>query len=175
MVPSLNEVLAIEAARRADAWMRLREDVAFDGPDAALAELVLEDPAAHLWRTVDAALDRSMCAQCGAVLATGDRGCVPCDFADGTRFLGQEPDRPGVAPGNEHAVRVALTVVRNPHRWPAGAVAGNRLYLPLFVAGDMPTKTERYALLAALRSGRADELAGASSFAEMAARAARLT
>lgn len=46
-------------------------------------------------------------------------------------------------PGNEHAIRVALTVVRNPHRWPAGAVAGNRLYLPLFAAGDMPTKTER--------------------------------
>jgi hypothetical protein len=93
-------------------------------------------------------------------------------FGDGARFLGQEPDRPGVPAGNEHAIRVALTVVRHPHRWPAEAVTGNRLYLPLFHAGYMPTKTERYALLAALRSGRMDELAGATTFTELAERAA---
>lgn len=168
---TLDEVLAGEAAARDEAWSRLRSEWGPDIPDAALAELVLADPAEHVWRIVDAALDRTRCPRCGAVLGSGERGCGPCDQADGARFLGQEPDRPAVPPGNEHAVRVSVTVVRNPHRWPAEAVAANRLYLPLFAAGDMPTRAERYALLAALRAGRASELAGAPSFAEMAARA----
>ena len=172
MVLSLDEVLGAEAAARSDAWARLRSEVEFDGRDAELAELVLDDPASQLWRTVDAALDRSICTECGAGLGSGQRGCSSCDFADGIRFLGQEPDRPGVPPGNEHALRGALTVVRHPHRWPAEAVAGNRLYLPLFAAGDLPTKAERYALLAGLRSGLGDRLAGAASFTEMARRVA---
>lgn len=169
---SLDEVLADEAAARDDAWSRLRSQWDPGVPDAALAELVLDDPAEHVWRLVDAALDRSVCRQCGAVLGSGERGCPSCDYADGIRFLGREPDRPGVPPGNEHAIRVSVTVVRNPHRWPAEAAAGNRLYLPLFAAGDMPTKTQRYLLLGALRAGRASELVGLPSFAAMAERAA---
>lgn len=169
---NLDEVLAAEAAARDAAWSRLRAEWGPDVPDSALVDLVLDDPSQHLWRTVDAALDRSVCPACGASLGSGPRGCGPCDYADGIRFAGQEPDRPGVPPGNEHAVRVSLTVVRFPHRWPEEAVIGNRIYLPLFAAGDMPTKTEKYALLAAIRAGRAAELTGATSFAEMAARIA---
>lgn len=170
---TLDEVLADEAAARDAAWARLRAEGGSDIPDAALAELVLDDPSQHLWRTVDAALDRSVCPACGASLGSGPRGCAPCDYADGIRFAGQEPDRPNVPPGNEHAVRVALTTVRFPHRWPADAVAGNRIFLPLFAAGDMPTTTEKYALIAAVRAGRAAELAGAASFTEMAGRLTR--
>lgn len=168
----LDDVLAAEAAARDAAWSRLRNEWGADVPDAELAGLVLDDPSQHLWRTVDAALDRSICPQCGSALGSGQRGCPPCDFADGIRFGAQEPDRPGVPPGNEHAVRVAVTVVRFPHRWPAEAVAGNRIYLPLFAAGDMPTKSQRYALLAALRAGRASDLVGAPSFAAMVERLA---
>lgn len=169
---SLDEVLAAEAAARGRAWDALRDELDPSASDADLAALVLDDPAGHVWRVVDAALERSACDTCGATLGSGERGCVPCDLADGARFAGQEPDRPAVPPGNEHAVRVSLTVVRHPHRWPAQAVAANRIYLPLFAAGDLPTKRERYALLAAFRAGRADELAGAPTFTEMAARAA---
>jgi hypothetical protein len=172
-VLDLDAVLADEAAARDAAWARLRAEWGPDVPDSALAELVIEDPSQRLWRTVDAALDRLVCPACGASLGSGPRGCEPCDYADGARFAGQEPDRPGVPSGNEHALRVALTVVRFPHRWPAEAVAGNRIYLPLFAAGDLPTKAQKYALLAALRAGRAAELAGATSFAEMAERVAR--
>lgn len=161
-VRTLDEVLAAEAAARV----------------AALGDLdpadVLEDPAAHPWRTVDAALERSTCPECGGELGAGARGCWPCDLADGNRFLAREPDRPGVPPGNEHAVRVALTVVRFPHRWPASAVEGDRLLLPLFAAGDLPTKEERYAIVAAVRAGRTADLVGARSFAELADRARRL-
>lgn len=169
-VHDLERVLADEAAARDQVWSRLRAE--WQVPEAELIEFVLHDPAEHPWRTVDTALDRSRCPSCQSVLGSGQRGCRSCDNADGIRFLGREPDRPGVPPGNEHAVRVAVTVVRNPHRWPAEAVAGNRLYLPLFAAGDMPTKAERYVLLGALRAGRAGDLAGLPTFAAMAQQAA---
>lgn len=172
---TLEQVLADEAVARDAVWMQLRADLDVEGSDDPVVDVVLDDPTAHPWRTVDAALDRSTCQACGAVLGSGRRGCGPCDFADGARFLGQEPDRPGVPRGNEHALRVCVAVVRNPHRWPADAVQANRLYLPRFSAGDMPTKAERYVLLAALRAGRAEEIAEATTFAEMATRARRRT
>lgn len=171
MPEPLKTVLTHERAARDAAWQRLRSDLDLLAPDGVLAAWVLDDPAAHRWRTVDAALDRSTCPDCGEVLGSGVRGCRPCDFADGSRFVGQEPDRPGVPPGNEHALRVSLTVVRHPQRWPAFAVTANRLYLPLFAAGDMPTKNERYALAAMVGVGHVDELRDATSFSDMAARA----
>ena len=174
-VPSLDVVLADEAVARGVAWRQLRTDLGLDpdGTDADddLAALVLDDPADHPWRVVDAALERSTCPACGAVLGAGERGCGPCDLADGSRFLAREPDRPGVPPGNEHAIRVSSTVVRHPHRWPAHAVVGNHHYLPLFVAGQMPTRGEQLAVIEAYRAGRVVDGAGATSFAELADRA----
>lgn len=171
VLPTLQAVLAEEAARRTHVWRRLRGDVgSLAATEAELARLVVEDPSSFAWREVDAALERSRCDACGRESGAGERGCTPCDQADGTRFAGQERDRPGVPPGNEHAVRVALTLVRFPHRWPEAAVAGARLYLPRFVAGDLPTRSERYALLRALREGRGAELADAPTFADMARR-----
>lgn len=171
MLPTLQAVLAEETARRAHVWRQLRADVgALARDETELARVVVDDPASFAWREVDAALERRRCDDCSRELGAGPRGCAACDLADGARFAGQERDRPGVPPGNEHAFRVALTLVRFPHRWPAEAVAGARLYLPRFAVGDLPTRRERYALLRALREGRADELADAPTFTAMAAR-----
>jgi len=171
VLPTLLTVLADEAARRAHVWRRLRADLgSIAATEGELARLVADDPASFAWREVDAALERSRCDDCGRELGGGARGCTTCDRADGARFAGQERDRPAVPPGNEHAMRVAVTLVRFPHRWSESAVAGARLYLPRFAAGDLPTRTERYALLRALREGRADELADAPTFADMARR-----
>ena len=172
--PSVEALLVREAEARTVAWNELRRGLQWDGPDGELAELVGDDAAAFTWREVDAALDRRRCPDCDGALGAGPRGCLPCDLADGGRFAAIETDRPGVPPGNEHALRVATAVVRHPHRWPEVAVTADRLYLPLFAAGDLPTRTQRYALLAAIREGFADQLLGARSFDEMAERAARL-
>ena len=171
---SAESVLVEEAEARIHAWTELRRRLDLPGPDAEIAALVGDDAAAHTWREVDAALDRRRCDDCETALGAGRRGCAACDAADGGRFAAIERDRPGVPPGNEHALRVATVVVRHPHRWPEVAVTADRSYLPLFAAGDLPTKTQRYALLAAVRAGLADRLAGAGSFTEMAQRAERL-
>ena len=168
--PALAEVLAAEAAERQASWQAFRGRWGPEASDAELAALLLDEADLHVWRLVDAALARLSCAACDTELGGGSRGCPACDRADGFRLAAREPDRRAVPPGNEHAIRVAVTLVRFPHRWPAGAVEGARLYLPLFAAGDMPTKAERYALLRALRAGRAGELAGAPTFSDMAAR-----
>lgn len=168
----LSEVLAAESTAREQSWATLRREF---GPaaEADLVSLVLDDPAQHLWRIVDAALDRSVCPGCGASLGAGERGCDPCDFADGTRFLGQEPDRTGVPPGNEHAIRVALTLLRFPYRWPGQAVAGAEVFLPLFDSGQMPTRAEQLAVVDATRAGRHIDADGVTTFTELAGRASR--
>lgn len=104
-----------------------------------LAETIVADPRGVLWRVVDAALVRLTCPECGAALGNGPAGCVPCDTAHGNRWLGAEPDRPGVPRGNEHAIRVASTLPRVPHRFPAHTVRLYAALLPFTIAGDLPT------------------------------------
>jgi hypothetical protein len=171
MLRSVEQVLRDEARARDEAWTRLRTELALDATDPELATLILDDSAAHLWRTVDAALDRSTCPECSAPLGAGRRGCGACDLADGSRFVGQEPDRPGVPGGNEHAIRVAVTVVRHPHRWPTMAVTGNQLFLPLLAGGQLPNRREQLAVVDAIEAGRTIDPTGVTTFAELAARA----
>lgn len=157
---------SIEAAWEAERAQHPDED------DAATARRIADDPSQHPWRLVDAALMRLRCDACGEALGAGAVGCAPCDLAHGFRFAAREPDRAGVAPGNEHAIRVSAAIQRLPHRYPAWAVAGNRLRLPLFLAGDMPTRREQELMVAARRRGAAAVEQGAATFSEMAARAA---
>lgn len=82
--------------------------------EVALAESVAAEPDRHDWRVVDAALDRLVCSACGSRLSRGPVGCSACDLAHGFRYSAIETDRPGVPPGNEHAVRVNVSVVRRP-------------------------------------------------------------
>lgn len=141
----------IEAAMAA-AWGRQRAEHPGTDPDL-LADAIVADPVQHDWRLVEAALDRLTCPACDTRLGSGARGCVACDAADGQRFAAQEVDRPGVPPGNEHAIHVASAVLRAPARYPSWAVRANEVYLPLFLAGQMPTRAEQDALTGALRRG----------------------
>ncbi|GAB3165288.1 hypothetical protein [Microbispora hainanensis] len=108
---------------------------------------------------VDAVFDRLICDQCSGPL--GRRaGCPRCDVAHGMRYVARETDRPGVPPGNEHAIRVNVSVVRRPEGIPAPKMLGRRLLLPAMLAGFLPM-TEQAQRLGALvkRGARAEDVA----------------
>ncbi|MER5835163.1 hypothetical protein ABT116_31125 [Streptomyces sp. NPDC002130] len=110
--------------------------------ERTLAEMVAAEPDRHDWRLVDAALDRLRCPDCGDRLTRGPVGCPACDRAHGYRYAAIETDRPGVPPGNEHAIRVNVSVVRRPQVSSDGEVLVRRLLLPLLLAGFLPTTEE---------------------------------
>jgi hypothetical protein len=107
-----------------------------------IAEMVAQEPQSHEWRVYDAALDRLECAECGSRLGRGPEGCPPCDLADGFRYAAIEIDRPGVPPGNEHAIRVNVAVLRRPHILSPAELLGRRKVLPMLIAGGLPTTAE---------------------------------
>ena len=107
-----------------------------------LAEVVLQDPSEFEWRIVDGALEQLSCPECGAGLGAGATGCASCDQANGFRFAGREIDRPGVPPGNEHAIRVSSAVARTRHRYSPRARAGYELLLPDLLDGALPTTAQ---------------------------------
>lgn len=124
------------------AFLRQRDTAAGGDQERALAETVAAEPHRHDWRIVDAALDRLVCPDCGARLAHGPAGCAACDLAHGFRYAAIETDRPGVPPGNEHAIRVNVSVVRRPQVTSESEVLVRRLLLPLLLAGFLPTTEE---------------------------------
>ncbi|GIH95018.1 hypothetical protein ACFFMN_17045 [Planobispora siamensis] len=128
--------------------------------ETAIAEMVVDEPSRHDWRVVDAALDRLTCAGCGSRLGRGPRGCPPCDLADGFRYSAIETDRPGVPPGNEHAIRVGVSVLRAAHRQSPRTVLGWRSGLPALLEGFLPTTAQAQAMRARINAGaNYDELA----------------
>ncbi|MFD5158591.1 hypothetical protein ACFWMJ_11030 [Streptomyces hawaiiensis] len=124
------------------AFLRQWCAVAGGDQERALAEMVATEPDRHDWRVVDAALDRLVCPDCGDRLARGPAGCPACDRAHGFRYAAIETDRPGVPPGNEHALRVNVSVVRRPQVTSESEVLVRRLLLPLLLAGFLPTTEE---------------------------------
>ncbi|HEY2098406.1 MAG TPA: hypothetical protein VGH72_18190 [Pseudonocardia sp.] len=107
-----------------------------------LAEVVLQDTSEFDWRVVDGALKQLTCTDCGSQLGAGDLGCPSCDRANGFRFAARETDRPGVPPGNEHAIRVSSAVARTRHRYTPRARAGYELLLPDLLDGVLPTTAQ---------------------------------
>jgi hypothetical protein len=107
-----------------------------------LAEIVLQDTSEFDWRIVDGAMKQLTCPHCHAQLGAGPEGCPNCDRANGFRFAARETDRPGVPPGNEHAIRVSSAVARTRHRYTPRARAGYELLLPDLLAGALPTTAE---------------------------------
>ncbi|MGW6399291.1 hypothetical protein [Streptomyces sp. NPDC055134] len=113
-----------------------------DGQEVAFAELVAAEPDRQDWRVVDTGLDRLVCSECGERLSRDPVGCPACDGAHGFRYGAIETDRPGVPPGNEHAVRVNVSVVRRPRVTSEDEVLARRLLLPALLVGLLPTIKE---------------------------------
>lgn len=125
-------------------------DVSSD-QEVALAESVAAEPDRHDWRVVDAALDRLVCSACGSRLSRGPVGCSACDLAHGFRYSAIETDRPGVPPGNEHAVRVNVSVVRRPQITSENEVLARRLLLPVLLTGVLPSTEEAQRMSALIK------------------------
>ncbi|GAA0516412.1 hypothetical protein GCM10011581_46320 [Saccharopolyspora subtropica] len=144
-----------------DEWRRFLADWR-DVPETEVAELVAAEPDRHDWRVVDAALDRITCDRCGDRLGRGPVDCAACELAHGLRYAAIETDRPGVPPGNEHAVRVNVSVVRRPQATSAPEVLVRRLLLPALLVGFLPTTAEAQRLKAVVNEdtdpGRVAEL-----------------
>jgi len=118
-----------------------------------IAEMVVDEVDRRPWRVVDAAYDRLACAECGGALSRGPAGCSACDRAHGYRYAAIEVDRPGVPPGNEHALRVNVSVVRRPYGISAKEVLGRRLSLPILLDGHLPGTAQAQAARAVLDKG----------------------
>jgi hypothetical protein len=125
--------------------------------ESAVAEMVAEEPDRHDWRVFDAALDRLTCGDCGDRLARGPAGCAGCERAHGFRYAAIETDRPGVPPGNEHAIRVNVSVIRRPQGISAPELLGRRLFLPVLLAGALPTTREAQRMGALFKGGATPE------------------
>ncbi|WP_230985135.1 hypothetical protein [Microbispora oryzae] len=127
--------------------------------ERSVAGMVVGEPDRHDWRVVDAAYDRLTCPECGGRLSRGPAGCGPCDFANGFRYVAIEVDRPGVPPGNEHAIRVNVSVVRRPHALSARELLVRRVLLPALLVGYLPTTEEAQRASALLRDNPTYETA----------------
>ncbi|GAA3618033.1 hypothetical protein GCM10022419_124440 [Nonomuraea rosea] len=97
-----------------------------------IAETVIDEPNRRLWRVVDAAYDRLIRTECGNKLSRGPVDCAACNLANGVRYVAIEIDQPGVPPGNEHALRVNVSVGRRPSGISWREVRERRLLLPWY-------------------------------------------
>lgn len=84
-------------------------------------------------------------------LSRGPVGCSACDLAHGFRYSAIETDRPGVPPGNEHAVRVNVSVVRRPQITSENEVLARRLLLPVLLTGVLPSTEEAQRMSALIK------------------------
>jgi len=125
--------------------------------EKALAEMVAAEPDKHDWRVVDAAYDRLTCPECGERLSRGPVGCAACDLAHGFRYAAIETDRPGAQPGNEHGVRVNVSVVRRPLVTSEGELAARRLVLPMLLIGWLPTTEQAQRASALIKKAAPEE------------------
>jgi hypothetical protein len=148
-------------------WRRLLESAGM--PEQELAELVLlEDVGKHPWTCTDIAMTVLRCATCGAELGTGDMSCLHCQIADEQRWAWDHMGYPKRMTGNEHALRVARTVLRAPHRQRESIVRCWRLTMPFLLVGDLPTTSQAQRIRAHVLAERDDELLACRSLAELA-------
>lgn len=122
---------------------------------ADLARMVAQEPQRHDWRVFDAALDLLTCVECGGKLGGGPPACAACEVAHGYRYAAVETDRPGVPAGNEHAIRVNVSVVRRPQGISAPELLARRLLLPMLLVGHLPTTAQAQRFSAAFKAAAA--------------------
>ncbi|MBF6166028.1 hypothetical protein IU486_14750 [Streptomyces gardneri] len=128
-------------------------------PAPEVARLVAAEPDRHDWRVVDAALDRIVCDECGNRLGRGPMDCAECNLEHGFRYAAMETDRPGVPPGNEHAIRVNVSVIRRPWVASAQELLARRLLLPALLVGFLPTTTQAQRISTVIKSDSTPERA----------------
>jgi hypothetical protein len=158
------------------AWATLLENRAVEPGsrgEVDLAWLVVDHPAEHDWRVVDAAFDRLSCPDCERELTTGPVTCRTCTHYHGTRFAAREHDRPNVQAGNEHAVRVACAVARARTRYSPRARVGYELLLPLMLDGTVPTIVQAEAARALINELTDEECDQVTSMSDVENRARR--
>lgn len=133
-----------------DEWFAFRrqQDVD-DGHEGELATAVVHEPHLFDWRVVDAAYDRLACDECGQRLSRGPASCSECEFMHGFRYAAIETDRPAAQPGNEHGVRVNVSVLRRPQAISESELVARRFALPVLLIGLLPT-TEQAQRISAL-------------------------
>lgn len=140
------------------------------GTDAELelAERVLaDDLGSHPWTCTDWALWLLACEDCGGRLGSGEPGCVACAAADAARWAWDHTGMPHSMTDNEHALRVAVAILRAPHRHREPVLACSRLVLPFLLAGELPTASVARRIRALVLAGRYAELAVQDSLADM--------
>ena len=158
--PTCGSCAALVDAVIEDEWSAfLRTWDGAEGQETVLAEMVVAEPDRHDWRVVDAAYDRLTCEECGERLSRGPVGCSPCDLAHGFRYAAVETDRPGAQRGNEHGVRVNISVVRRPQVTSDGELLARRLVLPLLLIGLLPTTEQAQRASALIKAAAPDERA----------------
>ncbi|MBV8933224.1 MAG: hypothetical protein JOZ47_17185 [Kutzneria sp.] len=153
-------------------WQALlaAEQVGAEGADERrLAEQVLAgEVGRYPWTCTDWAMSLVRCPACGAELGTGVMSCLRCRIADEARWAWDHAGRPVRMTGNEHALRVARTVLRAPHRQRETIVHGWRLALPFLLIGESPRAEQARRIRAYVLAKRYEELAECHSLAEMA-------
>jgi hypothetical protein len=156
------------------AWATLLEKTAVrpgSPEETDLAWLVADRPAERDWRVVDAALDRLSCPGCGCQLTTGPVSCRTCTYYHGLRFAAGELDRPPARAGTEHALRVASVVARTRSRYSAHARVGYELFLPVLLAGTVPTRAQAQAARALISKLTDEECDQVTSMSDVENRA----
>jgi hypothetical protein len=78
--------------------------------------------------------------------------CSECNLAHGFRYAAIETDRPGVPPGNEHAIRVNISVIRRPQMTSTQELLARRLLLPALLVGFLPITEQAQRISAVIKS-----------------------
>ena len=137
-------------------------------PEHALAGRVLSAPAgAFPWTCTDWALRLTRCEECGGELGAGDPGCLACAAADARRWEWDHTAEPAQMTPAEHALRLAVAVLRAPRRWRASVVASLRLAVPFLLAGEQVTAGQLRAIRTGVLAGRYADLAGLDRLVEL--------
>ncbi|MFC5286926.1 hypothetical protein ACFPM7_07670 [Actinokineospora guangxiensis] len=155
----------VDAYWRAD-WDALRGD---DDERELAAAVLAEVAGVYPWTCTDWALRLVPCPACRVELATGDAGCLTCSRADQARWAWDHGGMPKAMTANEHALRMAVAILRASTRRRSTVVSFWRLVLPFLLVGDTFTTAQARRIKTLLLAGRYDELAEARGYAEMTA------
>jgi hypothetical protein len=152
-------------------WLELRtaERVSVsDEQDRALAVRVLSAPVGtYAWTCTDWALRLTRCAECGGELGAGSPVCPTCAAADSARWVWDHTAGRAAMTPAEHALRVAVAVLRAPHRRRVSAVSCWRLVLPFLLAGETVSAEQVREIRTRVLAGREADLAGLDQLAEL--------